>query len=221
MQQLAELFETFRVFEVDVRAARSPGPIIVEGPPKLAADARNLAAFLHWLSKAHEDVFELLQDDLRFVVPGLLGVRFEAVGGATEAVAVSLEERGLQGRTPLAAASFGSVRALSLLAMLHDPNPPKLTCVEEVDHGLHPYALDRIVERLRSATRRTQLLVATHSPALVNRLNPDELLVCERDPSTGATRLPAVSPQEVREMVQEDDLRLGELWFSGTLGGVP
>ncbi len=66
-----------------------------------------------------------------------------------------------RGTTPLASASFGTIRALALLAMLHDPDPPKLTCVEEVDHGLHPYALDRIVERLRDASTRTQVLAAT------------------------------------------------------------
>jgi predicted ATPase len=92
--------------------------------------------------------------------------------------------------------------------------------VEEIDHGLHPYALDRIVERLRSATRKTQLLLATHSPALVNRLEPEELIVCERDPSTGASRIPAIDPAEVKAVASKDDLGLGELWFSGTLGGV-
>jgi predicted ATPase len=36
-----------------------------------------------------------------------------------------------------------------MLALLYDPDPPALTCVEEVDHGLHPQALELLVERLR------------------------------------------------------------------------
>lgn len=217
-RELAAVFETFRVFEVDVAAARRPSPM--EDQPVLAADAGNLASFLHWLSREHREVFELLVDDLRFIVPSVRALVFESVGGPTSAIKLALEEEHLRGATDLAYASFGTIRALALLAMLHDPNPPKLTCVEEIDHGLHPYALDRIVERLRSATRRTQLLLATHSPALVNRLEPEDLIVCERDPATGASRIPAIDPQEVRAVAEQDDLGLGELWFSGTLGGV-
>ena len=85
--------------------------------------------------------------------------------------------------------------------------------------GLSP--LDRIVERLRSASERTQLLLATHSPTLVNRLAPEELIICERDPDTGASLIPAIDPSEVRSIAAEDELGLGELWFTGTLGGVP
>lgn len=218
-RELAAVFETFRVFEVDVAAARRPSPM--EDQPTLAADGGNLASFLYWLSREHREVFELLVDDLRFIVPSVCALVFESVGGPTAAIKLALEEEHLRGSTDLAYASFGTIRALALLAMLHDPNPPKLTCVEEIDHGLHPYALDRIVERLRSATRRTQLLLATHSPALVNRLEPEELIVCERDPTTGASRIPAIDPQAVKAAADQGELGLGELWFSGTLGGVP
>lgn len=103
--------------------------------------------------------------------------------------------------------------------MLYDPNPPALTCVEEVDHGLHPQALELIVERMREASRRTQFIVATHSPALVDRLKPSEFIVCDRDDS-GASIIPALSEEEVRSIVAETgDQPLGELWFSGVLGG--
>ncbi|MCA9650134.1 MAG: AAA family ATPase [Myxococcales bacterium] len=217
--ELADLFESFRVFDPDVQAARLPSP--TPSSASLAADASNLAAFLRWLHDEHDETFELLVDDLRAVVPGLSNIHFEAIGGSAEGVRLTIEESTLRGRTELAHASFGTVRALALLAMLHDPNPPRLSCVEEVDHGLHPYALDRIVERLRSASERTQLLLATHSPTLVNRLAPEELIICERDPDTGASLIPAIDPSEVRSIAAEDELGLGELWFTGTLGGVP
>jgi predicted ATPase len=218
--RLAELFSTFRVMDISVDKARQPSEFT--DYTRLRPDASNLAGFLFHLSKDTER-FALLQDDLRAFVPGLKALHLRTIGGAAEAVVVELEEEGLPGRTPLADASFGTVRALSLLAMLHDPNPPLLTCVEEIDHGLHPYVFDRLVERLRSASKKTQLLIATHSPALVNRLSAEELIVCERDPRTGASRIPAIPQRDVARMAQEvgDSMRLGELWFSGSLGGVP
>ena len=73
------------------------------------------------------------------------------------------------------------------------------------------------------ASAKTQFLLATHSPALVNRLRPSELIVCEKDKVSGASRIPATDPETVRAMALAagDGAELGELWFSGSLGGVP
>ncbi|MCB9508357.1 MAG: AAA family ATPase [Myxococcales bacterium] len=216
--KLANLLTSLRVFDVDVNLARQPQRTDRDSS-KLAADASNLAAFLDYLRTDHPEVLARLEQDLRYVVPGFGSLVFDAVGGAASAVAVGFTETALPGTTALADASFGTVRALALLAMLHDPAPPPLTCVEEVDHGLHPHAIERIVERMREATARTQLLVATHSPTFVNQLRAEELIVCERDPRTGATIAPAISTAEVAAMIEESPLGLGELWFSGALGG--
>ena len=217
VDDLARLFETFRVFEPNVELARKPSDNVENSD--LSSDASNLAAFLNWLRLNHEDSFGQLEEDVAFVCPSVSAIEFSSLGGAAAGVSVKLKESGLKGRTDLAEASFGTIRAIALLAMLHDPNPPKLTCVEEIDHGLHPHALDRIVDRLRDATSRTQVIVATHSPALVNRLDPSELIVCERDERTGASKIPAIKSSRVVAMSDESDLRLGELWFSGLLGG--
>ncbi len=216
VNELATLLERFRVFDVDVEAVRRPKAGMAE--PLLAHDGGNVALFMEFLKKKHKEIFDAIEDDLRHIVPGLIRLHLERVG---EGVAIEIEESGLSGRTPLSAASFGTVRALAVLAMLHDPSPPRLSCIEEIDHGFHPYALDRIVERLRLASERTQILVATHSPALVNRLRAEELIVCERDLETGGSTIPAIEAETVREMEERSKLHLGELWFSGTLRGVP
>jgi predicted ATPase len=219
VRKIQELFTTFRVFDINAGAARAPSEVTTSGP--LRSDAGNLAAFLTRLQRNAPDVFDELCSDARDMVPGLKELRFRAIGGAEESVAVEIVDDHLTGATPLSHASFGTVRALSLLAMLHDPEPPLLTCVEEIDHGLHPHVFDRLVDLLRKASARTQFIIATHSPALVNRLDPGELIVCERDPKTGLAQIPAVDPSEVAAMHRDSGYGLGELWFSGSLGGVP
>lgn len=218
VDKFARLFTTFRVFNVDVEKARLPG---VLGDDSLAADANNLASVILSLRESGQSYFDFI-DDARAMIPGFESLEFEYFGGAQPAVAVKIVERGLRDSTYLADASFGTVRVLALLALLYDPHPPLLTCIEEIDHGLHPYILDRLVERLREASTRTQLLVATHSPSLVSRLSPDELIVVERS-ADGSTRLPAVDAETIaaKERALGGDLSLGELWFSGELGGVP
>lgn len=219
VSQIAELFSTFRVFEISVPSARLPSRTRDRGV--LLPDASNLSAFLAFLREDQAPLFARLQADAREIVPGLGEICFREVGGPEEAVVVEIEERGLGGRTPLADASFGTVRALALLALLYDPAPPLLTCVEEIDHGLHPHVFDLLVQRVREASQETQFLIATHSPALVNRLRPSELIVCERDSETGEARIPAIDSTLVAQMEKDSGLSLGELWFSGTLGGSP
>jgi predicted ATPase len=219
INQLAELFATFRVFEIDAFKARQPSRYDADIVPTLKSDAANVASFLMWLREKHSDVFDLLEEDLGVIVPSIKKIHLTRVAGTDDSsFVVQFEEKGLSGLTSMGEASFGTVRALALLAMLHDPHPPRLTCVEEIDHGLHPHALDRIVERMRSASRRTQLLVVTHSPALANRLEPHELVVCEKD-EFGRSIIPAVRSETVAQMAAASGLLPGELWFSGALGG--
>lgn len=216
---VARRLASFRVFDVRVDAARLPSRFPWRGHEVLADDAANLAAFLLNLRSRNETSWDQLVDDATEVLPQLDGIDFQYPSGAAREVVVVLHERGLRRPTQLADASYGTIRLLGLLALLYDPDPPALTCVEEIDHGLHPQALELLVHRLREASERTQFLIATHSPALADRLEPEELIVCERR-DDGSSVIPAVTVEEIKRIVAEsDDLPLGELWFSGALGG--
>ncbi|MFC5214739.1 AAA family ATPase [Streptomyces coerulescens] len=220
VSRFAQQLSSFRVFDVDVAAARLPSRVrrARHGTVDLSPHADNLAEFLMHLHM-DEEVWESLVADARTVLPQLEDIELANLGGASDQVTVLLSESGLRRPTPLAFASYGTVRLLGLLALLYDPNPPALTCIEEIDHGLHPQALALIVKRLREASSRSQFLVATHSPALVDRLLPEEIVICERD-DEGASLIPALTVDEVKAIVEESgDQPLGDLWFSGVLGG--
>ncbi|MBQ0988197.1 AAA family ATPase [Streptomyces sp. F63] len=193
---VARRLSSLRVFDVDVDAARRPSRAHYGANNQLAPDARNLADFLFELSQ-DGDVWDRLLADARSVLPQLRAIEFAMSGGSADEITVILQEKGLRRPTPLADASYGTVRLLGLLALLYDPHPAALTCVEEIDHGLHPQALELLVERLREASRRSQFLVATHSPALADRLRPEELIICERD-AEGASVIPALTRDIMR-----------------------
>lgn len=206
-----------RVFDPDVRAARQPWGVSETGR-YLENDASNLADFLKGL-KDHGDAWEMLLEDVRTVVPQISDIHLVGVPGEADQVAVELEEAGLRGRTRLTEASWGTVRILCLLAIFHDPEPPLLTCIEEIDHGIHPHALSLLVGRLREASTRSQFLVTTHSLVVLNDLEPLELVVCERRKS-GASVLPARRPKDIQRIIEKSEYEpMGELWYSGALGG--
>ncbi|MDH6625676.1 putative ATPase [Streptomyces sp. LBL] len=212
-----------RVFDPDVRAARQPSPITSSGR-HLEDDASNLADFLKTLQAIRNDkgrryVWEALLNDVRAVIPQIRDVHVVDTPGTYDHLSIELEEEGLRGRTRLEDASFGTVRVLCLLAIFHDPEPPALTCIEEIDHGIHPHALELLAGRLREASRRAQFLITTHSPVFVSELTPEEFVVCERG-TDGASRIPALTPDEVQEVIDASEgMPIGELWFANTLGG--
>ncbi|MBB6172991.1 putative ATPase [Nocardiopsis mwathae] len=219
---LARQLASFRVFDVDVATACTASRMtryMHEDRMRLDDDAANLAEFLFALHRTDVRAWQRLEADARQVLPQLEGIDFSFPSGPAREVVVVLHESGLRQPTELADASFGTIRLLGLLALLYDPEPPALTCIEEIDHGLHPQALELLVERVRDASHRTQFLIATHSPALADRLRPTELIVCERD-DRGESQIPAVSVRDIKRIVDaSEDQPLGELWFSGSLGG--
>jgi predicted ATPase len=118
---------------------------------------------------------------------------------------------------PATRLSDGTLRYLCLLAILCDPEPPPLICIEEPELGLHPDILPKVADLLIDASGRTQLIVTTHSDILVDALTerPDAILVCERHDGQTVTR----HLDEQGLAVWLEKYRLGELWTRGELGG--
>jgi len=119
---------------------------------------------------------------------------------------------------PATRLSDGTLRYLCLLAILYDPAPPPLICIDEPELGLHPDLINHIAEALQFASERTQLIVTTHSAALVDSFteDPGAILVCEKsDGCSGVRRLDA---QQLKPWLEK--YRLGALWTSGEIGGM-
>ena len=78
--------------------------------------------------------------------------------------------------------STGTLRIVALLACLRHPKPPPLLVVEEIENGLDPRTLHLVVEELRAtiATGKTQVILTTHSPYLLDLLDLSHIVVVER-----------------------------------------
>jgi len=114
-------------------------------------------------------------------------------------------------------ASDGTLKMLSYLVVLHDPNPAQFVGIEEPENYLHPRLLRGLAEECRRATEHSQLLVATHSPFFVNGTRPSEVRVLFRNQS-GHTQVKRASDiPGVSEFIQTGG-SLGDLWMEGHLG---
>ena len=106
---------------------------------------------------------------------------------------------------------------MCLLALLCDPDPPPLLCIEEPELGLHPDILPRLADLLIEASQRTQIIVTTHSDILVDAMTeiPESVVVCEK--KEGKTSMVRLNKEELA--VWFDHYRLGQLWTRGEIGG--
>jgi predicted ATPase len=129
-----------------------------------------------------------------------------------------MQENGL--REPISATrlSDGTLKFLCLLAVLLKPDIPPLICIEEPEVGLHPDAIKIVAEALVEASERTQLIVTTHSEALIDALSqrPEDVLVCERDFDNG-TQFRRLDRDQLSTWLER--YTLGALSRKGELGG--
>jgi len=109
-------------------------------------------------------------------------------------------------------ASDGTMKMLSYLVVLYDPEPPELVGIEEPENHLHPRLLPELAEECHLATERTQLMVTTHSPHFLNPLTPAEVWALYRDEQGFTRARRAADMKGVREFIEEG-AKLGELWM--------
>ncbi len=178
---------------------------------RLEEDFSNLGMFLSRLRKTPK-VKRAILEGLTDLYEGLTDFDTFVQGGTVQ---VNFNEG--EYSIPATRLSDGTLRYLCLLAILCDPTPPPLICIEEPELGLHPDIMIKLADLLVAASERTQLIVTTHSDILVDALTekPETVVVCEKhDGQTEARRL---KKDDLAKWL--DQYRLGQLWMDGQLGG--
>lgn len=177
----------------------------------LSEEFANLPARLSALKK-EPAVKKRLLDELRALSPGFDDLEVVPEGGRLQLYLI-------EGPRSVAAQrlSDGTLRYLALLAILLDPSPGPLVAIEEPELGLHFDMMPRIATLLAEASARTQLLVTTHSDALIDALGdtPENVVVCEKHGGTSSLR--RLEPSAHEQWLER--YSLGTLWTRGDLGG--
>ena len=214
--EIAEFLEKFEFhqdweFGVD-NVAREP-QFVGQSTARLDEDGSNLAQILAYFRDFYRPVYVRLGELMsRFYEPfksldvRLIGTHLQAAINEERGVSISAYRL-----------SDGTLRWLALLAILLNPTPAPVTCIEEPELGLHPDAIHTLADLLVEASTRTQLIVTTHSDALLDAFTdtPDNVCVCEK--VEGATRIQRLSKEKLASWLE--DYSLGQLWAKGEIGG--
>lgn len=214
-----------RIYTLDAQFIAERGQL--EPNIELGESGEKLVGVLDRLRDQAPERFEALNGEIGELLPEFDRILFDMPASGVRTF--SLRTR--KGHHPLAAPdlSQGTLLALAILTLAHLPVPPTLIGLEEPERGVHP----RLLRQLRDALYRltypkeygetrspVQVLATTHSPYFLDLFkdHAEEIVIAERV-GNEARFARLVDRPDIDEVL--GDASLGEVWYSGVLGGVP
>ncbi len=150
------------------------------GPIRLNSDGTNIAEYVSDIIEHDPDTFDGILEAMQYVMPYLRDLRpvLTDILGRQMHVEMTEAEFTVMGWL----LSTGTLRLLALLALFRHPNPPPLIVIEEIENGLDPRAVNLIVDEIRDVVEsgRSQVILTTHSPYLLNLLPLSTIVLVER-----------------------------------------
>lgn len=100
--------------------------------------------------------------------------------------------------------SFGTQRIVQLItAILFSPS--SIALIEQPEDGIHPGLLHKITPLLRDYSIGSQIIIASHAPGVLNRIEPEEVRIVRNE--EGFTVVSALTEEQIASahMYLEDD----------------
>ena len=150
------------------------------GAIRLESDGSNIAEYLLDIYQRDQDAFEGILEMLQYVLPYARDLQPTLASEIERTLYLRMTEEDF--KVPGWLLSTGTLRILALLALFRHPEPPPLIVIEEIENGLDPRTIHLIVEELRYLVEsgRTQVIITTHSPYLLDLLALSHIVLVER-----------------------------------------
>ncbi len=188
---------------------------IVEDCDFLRFDAANIAPFLLRLRDEMPASYSEIIETIRLVTPFFDD--FILKPSKEEKVRLSWKQKGSDYPMRPHLFSDGTLRFICLATALLQPEPPTTMIIDEPELGLHPYAIEILAELIEAASKKTQVIVSTQSPPLIDYFNPENIIIVVRD--NGESQFKRLNTEELAHWL--DEYSLGDLWRKNVIAGGP
>jgi len=189
---------------------------IIQDNKYLRADGSNIAPYLLSLRKSSADVYREITDAIRLVIPFFDDFELEPESfGEKKKVNLAWRQKGSDYPMQPYHFSDGSIRFICLATALLQPEPPATIIIDEPELGLHPSAIGILAELIQNASRRTQLIVATQSPTLIDNFAVENVIVVSR--KKGESSFSRLREKDFN--VWLENYSVGELWTKNVISG--
>ena len=182
---------------------------------RLSKSGENLPNVIQYLKELHPERLEQIFSVLRERIPRLERVDAEPMPDGR--LLLQIKDAPFEQPVLSRFASDGTMKMLAYLAVLYDPEPPRFIGIEEPENFLHPRLLPELAEECRAASARSQLLITSHSPFLLNAMRAEEVRVLYRDEQGFTQAVRACDIQGIPEFIRAG-ASLGYLWMEGSFG---
>ncbi len=201
-------------FQTDSRAAIREPPI-ARTEFVLDSNGDNLTNVLHTLYTNSRE-FESELGDAMSAAFGEEFVKFIfSPDAGDQRVQLRVRWKHLERDCSQADLSDGTLRFLYLLAILANPNPPPLIAIDEPEAGLHPSMLRIVAEFAAEASRRSQVILATHSAELLDALSEFKPVSHVVESHNGETEIRTLAGEKLDYWLSK--YSLGELYRTSGL----
>jgi len=228
LSQVPKMFKQSEDFRHRLASVTYYGPLDVssKGPIRLpqqlrpaslpGANGEDLISCLYQLRETDHERYERITDTLSAAFSDFERLDFPPV--AAGMLSMTWKDRNFAHPMYMHQLSEGTLRFLWLATLLQSSSLPTITLIDEPEVSLHPELLRLLVELMREASIRTQLIVATHSDRLVGFSEPSEVLVADIN-ENGVASFTWADKMDIEKWLE--DYSLDQLWQMNLLGGRP
>ncbi len=192
-------------------------PAVTRHERGLQSSGENLINFLHTLYTGNRQ----FENELNRAMAAAFDDDFEELSfqpAADQLIQMRIRWRNLTWDQPPSALSDGTLRFLFVVAALLDPDPPPLIAIEEPDTSLHPSMFPIIAGLAAAASKRTQVVLTTHSPAFLDAFDEVTPTTTVMEWDDGETKLRTLSGESLEYWLSK--YKLGELFRTGGLEAI-
>ena len=195
----------------------------------LKSQAENMASFLYEMKINNNQNYQDIVSHVRLIADYFKDFDIEPrsliqplpnsllSGGERQLVSLKWIEKHSEEYRDAHYLSDGTLRFICLATLLLQPKPPTTIILDEPEIGLHPHAINVLAAMIKKASSRTQVVVATQSPTLIDNFSSDQIIVVNRDSKESKFR--RLREEELASWLE--DYTLGELCQKNILGANP
>jgi predicted ATPase len=144
-------------------------PLAQENIPSLDRRGRKTQDVLQYWAENKPEKFQLISQEL----DSCMGISLKLVSEEGEKIVKVLEKDSLE--VPLSNMSDGTLRIIAYYTLLYEDNLPTLIGIEEPERNLHPGILRDVASVVQRLSKKTQVIITTHSSQLLDCFNLEQI----------------------------------------------
>lgn len=210
---LEDIF-TAAIYDFDPKLPKKASPI--SGKAELEEDGSNLSIVLKNIIEQKDKkrkLFNLINELLPFVDD------LDVEKFADKSLLFKLQEKYFKKQyLPASLISDGTINTAALILVLHFEKN-KLIIIEEPERNIHPYLISKLVNIMKDASQKKQIIVTTHNPEMVKYTgleNLENILLVSRD-KEGFSTIYRPSDKEKVKTFLKNEIGVEELYVKNLL----